>query len=83
MKARMSSKLRKQPIAMYSPWNHCFEAGVRLYAKVDNRLAHIYDLRESTGRNKRDRGELTPRIVKKNGEPRIAYQREDGVWFWK
>jgi hypothetical protein len=34
------------------------------------------------GKDKRAIGELTPKLVKKNGKPRIAKLHDDGFWYW-
>jgi hypothetical protein len=42
----------------------------------------MHDLRDSTGRDKAATGELTPHVVKKNGNPRLAAIGDDGFWYW-
>lgn len=77
------SRIRKQPVASYNPWDWEREAGDRVYAyDPSHQAAYMIDLVESRGRNKRDAGELTPRIVKKNGKVRLAYRAGDGIWYW-
>lgn len=77
-------KLRKQPTKIYNEWAFDFEAGDRCFKPdPNNRNAFIVDLRESTGRNKRDAGELTPVFVKKDGLIRKAILCDDGFWYWE
>ena len=76
-------KLRKQPIARLNPWNFDLEPGDRVFElRPDLGSAYIYDLIESTGRNKRAAGELVSRLVKKSGQPRLAELRGD-CWYWQ
>lgn len=76
-------RLKKQPVTSYNPWDWKREAGERVYHPQPSlEGAYIYDLVESRGRNKRDTGELTPRLVRKNGKPRIAIQDDQGTWYW-
>jgi hypothetical protein len=76
-------RLRKQPTAGLSAWDHEAEPGDRRYIpKPELEGAWIVDLVLSSGRNKRDVGELTPKVVKKNGRPRIAQLHDDGLWYW-
>jgi len=77
-------RMRKQPVAGYNPWNFDLEEGDRVYqAMPELGGAWIYDLRESTGRNKSAVGELTPHLVKKNGRARVGVLGDDGVWYWR
>jgi hypothetical protein len=79
----MNRRLRKQPIALFNPWNFAAEPGDRMYLPVpESEGAHIYDVYESRGRNKRAAGELSRRIVKRNGIPRLAFLDDTGVWRW-
>lgn len=78
------AKLRKQPTAQLCSWDFEAEPGERRFiAKPDLGGAYIVDLVESNGRDKKAAGELTPRVVKKNGVPRIAFMDDRGVWYWK
>lgn len=75
-------KMRKQPVGPRNDWNHNLEIGDRVYTWVKYPLLAVMDdLMESNGRNKAALGELTPRRVIKDGEPRIA-MLQDGVWYW-
>jgi hypothetical protein len=82
-------KMRKQPVCAYNPWNHDIEVGWRLYQWLDinNGVAMIYDVRESSGRNKSACGILTAHLVKKDGRERVALQRRDEAgqltWYWQ
>lgn len=78
----MMRKLRKQPVGPRNDWNFELEAGERVFERRGE-SAVMYDLQESTGWNKRTAGELTPRLVKKNGCPRLAVMGDDGIWFWE
>ena len=72
-------KMKKQPVARYSPWINELEPGDRVYQpKPEIEGAYIYDLKSSRGRDK-----LTPRLVKKDGKPRVAVMDGSGVWFWR
>lgn len=76
-------RLRKQPTAVLAAWDHEAEQGDRRYIpKPELEGAWIVDLVLSRGRNKRDAGELTPKVVKKNGRPRIAQLHDAGLWYW-
>ena len=78
-------RLRKQPVAGYSPWNMNHEGGDRVYVTIPglDDAYHMYDLLESRGRDMRDAGELTFRVVKKNGKSRLAVKGDNGIWYWK
>ena len=79
-------KMRKQPVGGYDPRGWDLEEGGRVFQArtefLETEVYYMYDLKESTGRNKSACGELTPHLVKKNGEPRIGI-RIDTVWYWK
>lgn len=77
-------KIRKQPVCAYNPWNWNLEPGDRVYRVMPElEGAYMIDLRESTGRNKRDAGELTPHTVTKNGAPRLAVLGDNLQWYWQ
>lgn len=76
-------RLRKQPRCRRNDWNMDLEPDDRVFdSRPVSEGAWMYDLRESKGRNKRDSGELTPVLVKKNGKPRLAALCDDGNWYW-
>lgn len=76
-------KLRKQPKGQINNWNFDAENGERYFEpRPELEGAYIYDLTESRGMNKRDAGELTPRLVRKHGKPRVALLADDGLWYW-
>ena len=78
------AKLRKQPTAPLNSWDLDAEPGERRFiSKPDLEGAYIVDLVEANGRDKRAAGELTPRVVKKSGVPRIAFQDDRGIWYWQ
>jgi hypothetical protein len=76
-------KIRKQPVGPLNPWNFSLQPGDRVW-KMDHTEGTVtmHDLRDSTGRDKAATGELTPHVVKKNGNPRLAAIGDDGFWYW-
>ena len=72
-------KMRKQVSGVFDPRNFDLEPGQRVYSNVDGK---VYDLYESTGRNKSSSGELSYREPKSQKEGKIA-ENVNGVWFWK
>lgn len=75
-------KLRKQPVAAINCRDFDREPGDRVYESMPElEGAFMHDLRGSTGRNKRDAGELTSRVVKKSGKRRLAVFCGD-AWYW-
>ena len=72
-------KMRKQVTGTLSPWNFKHEVGERV---LDVMRDKVYDLRQSTGKNKRSMGELTPYLStpQKTGAKAVKI---DGVWYWK
>lgn len=76
-------RMRKQPVASFSPWDFDREAGERVYRRIgDSAEAEMLDLCESSGRQKAAAGELSYRVVKKLGRARRAVIGDDGVWYW-
>lgn len=78
----MPRKLRKQPVARYSPWDMAREAGERVSLSVGNtpgqEVAWMLDLYYTTD----SAVDLSYRIVKKDGSLRAAYLQDDGFWYW-
>jgi hypothetical protein len=78
-----SRLMRKQPTGPLDPWAWDCEAGERVFQhQAGLNCYFIYDLRESTGAQKRASGELTPILVKKNRQPRKAEKGSDELWRW-
>jgi hypothetical protein len=75
-------KLRKVPSKCYNIWDDDLEPGMRVYKLFYDDVYLIYELKESTGRNKRDSGSLTPILIKKNGKPRLAKYLSGIGWVW-
>lgn len=76
-------KMRKQPVAVFSPRDIYRLPGDRVY-QLDHTLDHktvMLDLYDSNGWRKSTAGDLSYRTVKKNGVPRSAIEI-DGVWYW-
>ena len=74
--------MRKQPVAQYDPWDFSREPGDRVYEPQTGKDG-AWMFVESNGWGKRMSGELTPRIVKKNGRYRLAVLCDDGYWYWQ
>lgn len=53
-----------------------------MFRWIGEGVAEMLDLHESTGRNKRDAGELSFRVVRKDGLPRLAARGAGGWWYW-
>jgi hypothetical protein len=76
-------RVRKQPVAAFCPWDFSREEGDRVYRRIgDSDEAEMIDLYESHGRDKAAAGELSFRVVKKDGRVRRAVLGDDGVWYW-
>ena len=71
--------MKKQVVGRFDPWNQALEAGDRVYSTIDGK---VFDLYESTGRNKKDAGILSYREPSAQKAGKIAVEI-DGVWFWK
>lgn len=80
----IAARLRKQPVGPYDPWNFSLEDGDRVYQWIDHKkgTAIMLDLYESSGWHKKTAGELSSRVVKKNGKPRRAMRLRDDLWYW-
>jgi len=76
--------IRKQPVGPLNEWNLALKPGQRCWLfDYSEGITMMYDLRESTGKNKSDDGDLTPHVVKKHGRPRHAILADDGLWYWE
>ena len=79
----MATLMRKQPVGPLDAWNFSLQPGDRVWQRDHSEdTVSMFDLRESTGRNKAAAGDLTPHQVKKNRRPRRAFLADDGKWYW-
>jgi hypothetical protein len=76
-------RVRKQPVAAFNQWDFDRNEGDRVYRRIgDSDEAELIDLHESHGRDKAAGGELSFRVVKKDGRVRRAVLCDDGLWYW-
>ena len=69
---------RKGRVLPFNPWNYDIEEGDILVRNIDGAA---FRAEESSGRNKRDMGELTPRRLKPP-HPGMTAIIEDGKMYW-
>jgi len=76
-------KIRKQPISQLNSWDFSLEPGNYCYFPSFDfpGFYNIWVIKESTGRNKRDAGELTKKCICKKGKPRLA-TCVNHIWYW-
>ncbi|OGM08981.1 hypothetical protein A2Z67_06055 [Candidatus Woesebacteria bacterium RBG_13_36_22] len=72
-------RMRKQVSGIYNEHNLDIEPGQRLYSVMHKK---VFDIIESTGKNKKSLGELTPiePIAQRKGKTAIKI---NNIWYWK
>lgn len=76
-------RMRKQPVGPFNERSKSLQSGDRAWHR-EYGADHVVmiDVYDSHGRDKAASGELSYRVVKKNGRDRSAVLCDDGLWYW-